>query len=144
MFATDLRAQHPVLSAFMGAGRPVWTSVHLTCFRPWFLATYRIDDEEVSIGETVMLSNVGQILDLVAQVGGAESGTRVSLVHPIHDGGPDRWKLTPIRRLWKVVGRDDAPVGDAFDLADGTRFWDSFGLGADSPHELALLLELPD
>jgi len=141
MFITDVRSRHPVLSRFVDEGQTVWTSVHLSYFRPWFLATYLIRDGEASVGESVMLMNVTQVLDLIAQVGGSEQGTRVSLVRPIHDEGPDRWKMTAIRRIWKVAGDGTTPAVDAFDLADETRFWDSFGDDLDPLSDMQLIAE---
>lgn len=141
MFITDVRSRHPVLSRFVDEGQTVWTSVHLSCFRPWFLATYLVRDDEVSVGETVMLMNVSQVLDLIAQVGGSEQRTRVSLVQPIHDEGPDRWKVTAIHRIWRVAGGGTTRVVDAFDLADGTRFCDSFGDDVDPSSEMQLVAD---
>jgi len=142
MFVTDIRARDPVLSQFMDEGQTVSTSVCLSGFRPWFLASYQLRDGVVSIGQTVMLTEVAQVLDLITQVGGADNGTSVSLVQPLRDAGPDRWKMTPIRKIWKAVACDATPAFDVFDLADGARFWNPFGTDVGAPTDLQLVLEL--
>lgn len=122
MFQTESNAHHPFLSALAGENRDVWTYVNLPLNRPWFYAMYSVNLLEGGIDETVLLSSVDQVTDLLHQCSTEIKVRQLMLVSPGSLNQTGHWRMEPLKEIWRGQLTDGGNQIDMFRLADGRHY----------------------
>ncbi len=119
MFETDDTAR---LSLFSGFGGHLWSYVRTHLQIPWLHVTCLVtDDGGDAFTQTFMLSDVIQLLEISRR----EDITleSVDLVSPKHVNGTSRWRMEPLRQIWRrAIGENGGWRGYVFVLESGTRY----------------------
>lgn len=122
MFVTASSTRHPILSALAGEGQEVWTCVNLAINRPWFFATYSLYLPQGEIRESVLLSSIDQVNQLLGQDRDTMEVQQLMLVSPGYLNGAGHWRMEALSEIWR--GRA-AGLGDEvwmYHLADGRQY----------------------
>lgn len=145
MFLTESHARHPVMSALAGEDQHVWTYVNLTINRPWFFAMYSLRLPEGEVGETVLLSSVDQVSQLLGQESDAVEVRQLMLISPGHVNHGGNWRMEPLHEIWRgrVADRSDQVL--MYQLADGRRYIEGHWGDAELPQlsDLTCLASFP-
>lgn len=111
------------MSAIAGEGKHVWTFVGLVVNRPWFLVTYSREGEGC---ETLLLSSVDQVVDVLAKHRQEINVDQLQLVSPKSLNRSENWLMEPLSEVWRSAAENDKVM--VYYLEDGRCYIDSFRL----------------
>lgn len=126
MFQTASHALDPLMSAIAGEGQHVWSYVNLAANRPWFYACYNLHTSEGAIRETIMLSTVGQVIDLLKHDKQILKVKLLMLVSPPSLNRSISWLMEPLSKIWEARITETERYAVLYDLANGKQYIDSF------------------
>lgn len=103
MFTTQNSTQLPFLGP---ADVYCWDRVVVYVNRYWIYVSYDIHIEEgTTLGESTILSNVDQLIDLSVKNG--ITIQFVDIVSPSYMNGSPRWKMEPLHQIWRSFSAKD-------------------------------------
>jgi hypothetical protein len=128
VFQSVSLARHPVMSALAGENHHVWSQLTLTANLPWFYASFALHTPDGSLIETVLLSSVDQVIDLLSKNGGEISIYQLFLVSPGYLNKTDHWRMEQLNEIWQgQIGTGKYSVC-LYRLADGRVYSTEEGL----------------
>jgi len=100
MFVARAPYQLVVPPGLAQPGEQYWRLFELPSSLPWFLATVRFNDDEVTFQRTFCLCWESDVVEMLTAVPGA-TAVSLQLVQPPF-GGTQGWSIRSIARLWRL------------------------------------------
>lgn len=136
MFVTYEEHRAPFLNLF-GDDLTHWKTAELAFHRLWFLVSLSqfeppIDGDSFGLNRTMLISKIADVEEL-AQMEATTNQLQldsVMIVTPGHVNGTNRWKMEPLRAVWRAEEPSAPGQVDVYETAEGVMYVDS---GLDIP-----------
>lgn len=150
MFITNNAFRSPISDLLADPSETYWQATELALHHPWFLVTFRqldlSDHEPFEIGRTVLLSNVGEMEQLINQdSGGRLVFDSIQVITPGHINGSDQWKMEPLHAAWSAQEPNvEGQTLEVYETIAGVRYVNSIlGTSIDDLQMETLIARFP-
>lgn len=124
MFQTASYSRHPVMSVLAGDEMHVWSQVSLILNRAWFYSTYEVHTPDSSMIDTILLSSINQVIELLQKNGSEITVRQLMLVSPNYLNHTKSWQMEPLSEIWECQIGTEQCISYTYVLADGRHYSD--------------------